>query len=405
MAKLRFTAEQYQKARYESSALEYAVSQGYEVKKEAGGRYFRLSQNDSLVFGADGHFWWNSRGINGGAIEFIMYYEEKTLPEAVITLCDGICREDYRRRVNTTQESEEEKTEFVLPPKAKEYRRMFSYLLKTRALNYEVVRDLVKDKKLYESQYTTSDGKSYSNAVFVGYDKNGRAANAFQRSCSSYSSFKKEVAGSDKVAAPFTIEGGEQAKTLYVFEAAIDAASHASLYQNCGLDYKQSHRLATGGNSSAKSILNYLKTHPKIEKIVLCFDNDNAGVNLEKKFSGELLKEIGGKIKIDVVSPPIGKDWNEYLVHWEEMIAEEARIEKSLNSPNELCIHITDGGSIVATKTYSDKGEFLTAAKEALDSGKAVVIQTPEQTQPYRRALEQAQSNDLDNSDEPEYGE
>lgn len=62
----------------ECSALEYARQAGYELVKNSSTTY-RLKEHDSMVFTSDGRWHWNSRDLHGRALEFIMYYENRSL--------------------------------------------------------------------------------------------------------------------------------------------------------------------------------------------------------------------------------------------------------------------------------------------------------------------------------------
>lgn len=391
----RYTQEQYQKARYESSALEYALSHGYKLIPQGGGKYYKMADHDSMVFSTNGHWWWNSRGINGGAIEFAMYFEEKTLPEAVLAVCGELENDNYRniqREFASKKAIPDQPKDFKLPEPSKNFKQMFAYLLRTRCLNYGVISDLVKNKQLYQSNFKTESGKEIANAVFVGYDADGNAKSAFQRGCSSFSSFKREISGSDKTA-PFVIKGNENADTLYVFEGAIDAVSHASIYANVGFNYKNEFRLATGGNAPAKGIINCLAANPNITNIVLCFDNDSAGQKIEQKIKDALVSELDiSKYNISSSPTPIGKDYNDYCCKWKEMIAQYKLIPTTelVDNTSPRCgrLHIIDieDNSIGATVAYSDPTEFYSISKQMLDSGTAVVVETPRQVEPYRTA-------------------
>ena len=81
---LYYTEEQFQKARYDSSALEYARAQGYSLIQK--GKYFTLAEHDSMVFTDQGSWFWNSRQLKGGALEFMTTYEHKTFVESVLIL-------------------------------------------------------------------------------------------------------------------------------------------------------------------------------------------------------------------------------------------------------------------------------------------------------------------------------
>ena len=82
--KAYYTKEQYEIARYDSSALEYAQAQGYSLIRQ--GSYYTMAEHDSMIFTPRGNWFWNSRHVSGGALEFMIYYEGKTLTEAVLTL-------------------------------------------------------------------------------------------------------------------------------------------------------------------------------------------------------------------------------------------------------------------------------------------------------------------------------
>lgn len=130
--------------------------------------------------------------------------------------------------------------------------------------------------------------------------------------------FKGEVSGSDKNYC-FTMEG--KGDSLTVYEAAIDAISHASMFKHNGLGWKKEHRLALGCLSD-NSLEGYLKHHPEIKNITFALDND-----FEAKFSNgspepnwgqqaaeklvEKYMQLGYTTNID---KPIAKDWNEDLL-------------------------------------------------------------------------------------------
>ena len=65
--KLYYTKEQYEKARYCANALDYARKQGYELVRQSAG-YYCLKDHDSMIFTPTGHWFWNSRGLSGGAM-------------------------------------------------------------------------------------------------------------------------------------------------------------------------------------------------------------------------------------------------------------------------------------------------------------------------------------------------
>ena len=56
-----YTKEQYQYAKYQASALEYALSKGYKLIPK--GQYYTMPEHDSMVFAPNGMWYWNSRGF------------------------------------------------------------------------------------------------------------------------------------------------------------------------------------------------------------------------------------------------------------------------------------------------------------------------------------------------------
>ena len=83
--KAYYTKEQYEKAKYNSNAYEYARAQGYDLVQQ--GSHYTMREHDSMVFAPNGSWFWNSRGVHGSALEFQMYYEGKTIMDAVLTRC------------------------------------------------------------------------------------------------------------------------------------------------------------------------------------------------------------------------------------------------------------------------------------------------------------------------------
>ena len=313
----RFTEAQYRYARDEASALEYAQRRGYELKKE--GSLYRMRSHDSMVFTTDGRWFWNSHSLRGRAIEFAMFYEDMTLPEAVLSICEvlGAGTIPAAKAKEPPQERLSEKKPFVLPPQADGNKRLFAYLCQTRKLDREIVAELVRQGNLYESaqpfRRTNGSTDFAHNAVFVGRDRAGVPKSAFQRGLSSLPNrapFKGDVSGSDAAAA-FLLHGRDDASTVAVFEAAIDAISHATIYKMDGQDWRDIDRLAIGGTQKTVGLMSYLEEHPSIRWVQLCYDCDAAGDNAAER----TLRLLDGKgYQLSRIRPPCGKDWNDYLI-------------------------------------------------------------------------------------------
>lgn len=249
---------------------------------------------------------------------------------------DGETHQNQNIGMKWQKTFEEKTTEFKLPEKCQtSFKRLFAYLLKARALDKDIVIDLVNKKKIYESS-------PHHNVVFVGYDENGQPKQAYQRGTVTGITFKGEVSGSNKNYC-FTMEG--KGENLTVYEAAIDAISHATILKHFGMSWKKEHRLALGCLSD-NPLKNYLKRHPEIKNITFALDNDydakysngspapNWGQQAAEKYA-EKYMAMGYITKIE---KPITKDWNEDLLNMYELekanqiYSEREQQENSVNN-------------------------------------------------------------------------
>lgn len=411
-----YTEEQYRYARDESSALEYAQSCGYELVRK--GNYYQMKEHDSMVFTTDGRWFWNSHSLKGRAIEFIMAYEDKTLPEAVLILnhAEGQTHDDVKNGVRSQCSATRqkpvhhaaalvEKVPFKLPAQADDFRRMFGYLCGTRKLDQDILKELIRQSNLYESVYryvdkSTGELKEIHNAVFVGRDEHGEPKSAFQRGLSSLgknTTYKRDVPGSDP-SAPFLIPGHKGTNTVIVFEASIDAISHACIYKDAGLDDKLYDRIALGGTEKTVGLTTYLQTHSNISRVVIAMDEDAAGRAADRK-----IRELLGEGQYNLVSlwQSVGKDWNDYLVKWRQVAEGAAQLPTTSNyslEPGKTVgrIHyLDDRGTVTATVAYNDRAAFQHQVRRSLNHGQRIVAETPEQQkriQQSREAHTQAQA-------------
>ena len=191
------------------------------------------------------------------------------------------------------------KSEFKLPEKDSNMKRLFAYLLKTRFISKDVVKSFVDQKILYQE-------KEHGNVVFVGTDKDGVPKSACKKSTAEQTkSFRMTIAGSD-CRYGFCWRG--ESSKLYVFEAAIDLMSFITLRND---DWKPDSFLALDG-LSPKPLLQFLEDQKNIYEIFLCLDYDAAGMEACDKLKDILIEKgyDGEKIKREY---PLYKDWNEQL--------------------------------------------------------------------------------------------
>lgn len=309
--KLYYTKEQLIAAK-QVSALDYARATGYELVRE--GNAYTLKEHDSMVFTADGRWYWNSRQLSGRALDFIVHYEHRTVPEAVDLLVSKYDSPPVATPVQKKNESTESKP-FQLPPRAGNMKRLFAYLCGTRNIDREILEHLIKQKCLYEGLYQyTVEGKQleHHNAVFVGLDEAGVPRSAYKRGLTTGAPYKRDVAGSQKEYA-FCVPGRPGVDTVFVFEASIDAMSHATLHKLQGKDWRAADRIALGGVGGVP-LFKYLEQHSNIRRIGLALDADLAGQAGCKNIAAILKeKEYTAERGYHVFREPEEKDWNDYL--------------------------------------------------------------------------------------------
>ena len=175
-----------------------------------------------------------------------------------------------------------------------------------RGIHPVIIRYCLDNKLLFESA-------DYHNAMFVGYDKDGKARYGALRS--TVSSYKGELTGSDKHFS-FFLEGKPNAKHIHVFESAIDLLSFATLTLLAGRDWKSETYLSLAGVFQTKrenvvpvALSRFLDEHPSVRKIHLHLDNDAVGRGAVKGIVGGLQ----GKYQVYDEPPAHGKDVNDEL--------------------------------------------------------------------------------------------
>lgn len=322
--KAYYTKEQYEQAKYNSNAYEYARSQGYDLIRQ--GLYYTMKEHDSMVFAPNGTWFWNSRGVHGSALEFQMYFEGKSITEAVLTLCGE--RAAQNNITNTQQPSRQTEQaepsrmaaahDFRLPEKSANYKNLFGYLCGERMLSKAVVQEMIRQNRVYQSDFRIAGRYPISNAVFVYQDDHGKPIGAFQRGMITprpgQAPYKRDAPGSDKRYGWLLKSPMQEASEVRVFEGAIDAASDASLSaMRSGEQWRSEpvDRLSLEG-LGIQPLENYLKNHPQVQQVTLMLDGDEPGRRGAETIS-QKLEAMGYKPVIQ--TPSMGmKDWNEVLI-------------------------------------------------------------------------------------------
>ncbi len=262
-----FTAEELKRAK-STDLVQVAERLGYTAKRI--GRMYTLKEMDSIRIYNRSSWYRFSNGTGGSQIDFLLSFTDMDICEAVHWLLEFTGISSF-----VTEQRKEHKEVLVLPTPAQTNDYLIQYLSTERMLSDKVIRWFIKNGLIYEEDRT-------HNIVFVGRDKENVVRQIYKRGTYRYdqslSSFKCDVAGSDKEHYGFSLYGATRA-AVNVFEAAIDLMSYVDLFQ----DYDTpAHALGCLSKSSLEVFLNNI---PEIHTINLWLDTDKGGIEAAKKTS------------------------------------------------------------------------------------------------------------------------
>lgn len=262
----------------------FCLARGLEVRRE--GREYVLKNYDSLYISADFPYKWyrHSTGEGGKAIDFCTKFLGMLFQQAVFELLssDGCCvppgLESSRKNseVNWKISSDER-----CNPK-----RVIAYLCKKRGIEYNIVKDLLQSGKLYQD--------NRGNCVFPIYDIDGSQIGGEIHGTGD-TRFKGQLSGQKSCG--FELSSGD-CRNVCFFESAIDLLSFYQIFRDKMHDYVL---ISMGG---LKASIIYARAISDIgAKEYLCVDKDTSG------------REFARCMRMIHKVPPVGKDWNEYLLH------------------------------------------------------------------------------------------
>lgn len=305
----RFTEEEISTAN-SIDIVEYAKQKGHVV--ERFGQTYRIKGYGGLVIDETRtKFNWFSENVGGGPIQFVMKTEGKDWLQSVKTL---LGEEDIQRIQINQKSNDIEKKIFELPEKNNTYKHIFAYLIKTRGIDKDIVKNFVEKHKLYEN--------THQACVFVCHDENNNPVAANVRATGG--TFKGDVAVSNK-SYPFTKEG--KTNKLHVFESSIDLMSYMTLIKQGKVEGSlEDHFISTGSANNISAVEYYLRCH-EINEIEVCYDNDEAGhKGYLKIFNSFPEKQVN-------YSASINKDWNRDLIKNQKKEEVEFKLpQKSISS-------------------------------------------------------------------------
>lgn len=290
--------------------LEYAKSLGMEFETRGSNNTLYQKGHSLNITRSKNMYYHFSTGKGGNVINFAMEQNGWTFQQAVRSLCGEEIQKSLPKQTYNPAKQPEHKGKMVLPKANSDSRRAFAYLVKTRHIDNQIVSQLMHERKIYENDK--------HSCVFVGYDKSEQAGYASVRSTYTMgNTYRGDVKNSDKRHC-FTLNG--KSDSVYVFEAPIDAMSHATLTKVSGWDWQEDWRIALGGVSDL-GLQQFLSLHPEIKNIHFATDNDEQGKKvLENEYNNDgTIKKVGYMQKYKdkgyevFREEPIHKDFNEDL--------------------------------------------------------------------------------------------
>ena len=305
---IRFTEEEKLRAG-SADIAEFLRGQGEEVRRSGKELVW---MKDSEKISIRGNLWYNQyRREGGNSIDFARKFLNLSYPDAVKLLL-GERRESAAQspssggNVGSAAQKKQVQKPFTPPKKHHDMKRVFSYLIKTRGIDPDIVLSFARMGLLYEEA-------GYHNAVFCGKDENGVMRHANKRGTLRNSTFKGNQAGS---LPQYSFHYSGSSDTIYFFEAPLDMLSYISLQK----ENWRAHSYAAACSVSDQVLLHQLKLHANLKKCVLCLDNDLAGYRAGERICEKLL-QAGYEVEVDY---PRKKDWNEELLHQKEQEKENA---------------------------------------------------------------------------------
>ena len=311
--------------------IDYMEYRGLDLKRN--NRRVKVKGWNGLDVTPDGRKWKDfASGQGGYIIQFVAWLNACSWKEAVQELLD-LSHHAPPIQMSITPPEPPPPKPFCLPPKAKSYRNLFAYLLKTRKLDSKVVQYCVDQKLIYQDERC--------NCVFVGYDDSGEPASAFLRGSNEYAPFKMLVEGS-RAEYGFTLPGANS--WLFIFESPIDLLSYMTLKNirnQLYFENRQDHCLSCNCLKYLP-ILQYLSIHREIRQIVFGVDNDpvneygnRPGQDFIKSATQEIMEAFPDRFttsKQFIADLPRQKDWNQELVTFRK-----SQEHKKLNRARQSC--------------------------------------------------------------------
>ena len=266
----------------------FLQSQGQTILRD--GHEFKWKEHDSVSISQEKNVWYqHSTGLGGGVISLCMNFFGLNFQQAVSFLLSESTLPPHK-----PVPAAEPKKQFCLTRPCSTNKHVVSYLQNVRKISPDILAPFITAGDVYEEMHCT-----HFNCVFVGRDPAGVARTATRRATAG--GYRRDFPGSDK---RFGFSHIADSTDLFVFEAAIDLLSFATLFPKA----MNSNLLAQGGCTNYSCLFQFLNDHPNIRRVFLGFDNDDPG----QKACDHLEQSLPAALTVGRIVPSEG-DWNDLL--------------------------------------------------------------------------------------------
>jgi hypothetical protein len=269
------------------------------------GNNYTTRTHDSLKISNGKWMWWSQRIGGYNALDYLVKVKGCSFVEAVETLMGKAA---VMPSVTVKPKQKTEPKILLLPDKSASTERITEYLF-GRGIDYSIIQYCIDKGLIFESL-------PYHSLVCVGFDEKNIPRYASYRATNDRRVLG-DCSGSDKHYS-FRIADSDSG-TVHLFECAIDLLSYATLEKMAGRDWRKDNLVSLAGvylpkeriedSTTPAALVKYLNEKPQIKKILLHFDNDNAG----RKASLALKTTLPSKYEVIDSPPPCGKDYNDFL--------------------------------------------------------------------------------------------
>lgn len=339
--KLFVSAEEKEKAN-NVNIVDYLLSIGEPLKSE-GNNFYRHMEHDSLVVNSrKNYFSWNSKGVSGNAVTYLMNVYNLTFQHAVKKINSDLGNQPISsfKAPELTYPSE-----FNYDVKeVSSADNVFRYLVDDRKIDPDLVQAFIEADLIKEDIYKNVVFKWKENNELIGANLQGTREIPEEKRLRADRPYFKKVLPTTKEAtnSGFSITRGYPDK-LFFYESPIDLLSYLSLNRtkltNCRLISMDGLKQQTVFQEINKTIKELKTAGRQIESITLCVDNDSAG----KEFINELqkydLQQKDGRVIplfSDIPDLPKGEikwDWNNEL---KERVNQSITLKKNVSNEMEI---------------------------------------------------------------------